>query len=246
MDNKHESDEGGWPTEPIGQPDGQPGRPGQAASSARPRRRHSLATRLGVGIAAVAVLVGGGAAAGVALTSSSPAAAATGQASTLSTVLSSASSPTGADLAAASPAAPAKAAGACARAVRALRSGGHPRAARLVAARCRDRLLRLRILGGIHGQFTFETKKGAKTLAYERGVIQSISSGTVVVRAADGTTWTWAVVTDSVVREGGNRTDSGALAVGQRVFVGGPVVSGANDIRLIVIGRSTATGSPGA
>jgi hypothetical protein len=39
---------------------------------------------------------------------------------------------------------------------------------------CRHHLRRLRRLGvlaGIHGQFTFETKSGPRTLAFERGVV---------------------------------------------------------------------------
>ena len=57
----------------------------------------------------------------------------------------------------------------------------------------------------------------------------------MVVRSADSTTWTWNLVGNTVVREGGKVVARTALADGQQVFVGGPVVSGANDARLIVI-----------
>ena len=241
MDNMYESDEG-RPTEPIGWPDAQSAPAQQPAGGPSGRPGPGRARRLGIGIAAAAVLVGGGAVAGVALTGGPSAAAAPdSQAGTLNAALSAASSPAGTSLAAATPSAPGHAAaGACLTAARDLRSSGHPRAARLVLAACRHRLARLRLLGGIHGQFTVETKKGARTLAFERGVIQSISSGTVVVRAADGTTWTWQLVSNSVVRAGGKRTDSGALAAGQHIFVGGPVISGTNDVRLIVIASRSA------
>ena len=99
----------------------------------------------------------------------------------------------------------------------------------------RDALARLRRLGGIDGQFTFETKAGPKTLAFERGTIQSVSGQDVVVRAKDGTTWSWTLVSDSVVRQDGTKTTSSALSAGELVFVGGPVVSGTHDARLIVI-----------
>jgi hypothetical protein len=99
----------------------------------------------------------------------------------------------------------------------------------------RDAIARLRRLGGIDGQFTFETKAGPKTLAFERGTITSVSGGDVVVRAKDGTTWSWTLVSDSVVRENGAKTTAGALSPGDLVFVGGPVVSGAHDARLVVI-----------
>jgi hypothetical protein len=105
---------------------------------------------------------------------------------------------------------------------------------------------RLRRLGGMYGSFTYRTKAGAdRTLAYERGTIKSVASGDVVVQAPDGTTMTWLLVSNTVVRDHGKSTTS-VLADGQLVFVGGPVVSGAKDARLIVIrtgGSGKASGS---
>jgi hypothetical protein len=101
--------------------------------------------------------------------------------------------------------------------------------------RLRLALARLRALGGVDGEFTFHNGTGFHTLAFERGTIQSVSGSNVVVRAPDGTTWTWLIVTDTVVRQNGSKTTTGALAEGQSVFVGGPVASGAKDARLIVI-----------
>jgi hypothetical protein len=46
-----------------------------------------------------------------------------------------------------------------------------------------------------------------------------------------------------VVRQDGSKTTGSALSAGQQVFVAGPVVSGAHDIRLAVI-RPGAPGSP--
>jgi hypothetical protein len=106
----------------------------------------------------------------------------------------------------------------------------------------RSALARLRALGGVHGQATFHNKTGYHTLAYERGTIQSANSADVVVSAPDGTTWTWVIVSDTVVREKGAKTTTSALATGEKVFVGGPVVSGNKDARLIVI-RPDASGS---
>jgi hypothetical protein len=102
------------------------------------------------------------------------------------------------------------------------------------------RLARLRLLGGLYGQFTYETKQGARTLAFERGTITLVGNGDVVIRAADGTTWTWALTGTSVVRENGTKEPQSALAQGQTVFVGGPVSGGVRDARLIVI-RKAAT-----
>jgi len=117
--------------------------------------------------------------------------------------------------------------------------------ASLAASRPRVRLAlaRLRALGGVDGEFTFHNSTGYHTLAFERGTIQSVSGSNVVVRAPDGTTWTWLIVSDTVVRESGAKSTASALATGQTVFAGGPVVSGAKDARLIVIRPGSSSGS---
>jgi hypothetical protein len=101
---------------------------------------------------------------------------------------------------------------------------------------------RLRALGGIHGEFTFRTKTGTRTLAFERGVIQSASGGGIVVRAPDGTTWTWEFVSSTVVRDNGKPAQQSSLADGQTVFTGGPVTGSTRDARLVVI-KTAAGGS---
>ena len=111
------------------------------------------------------------------------------------------------------------------------------------ARRARWALGRLRLIGGVDGQFTFHNKTGFHTLAFERGTIQSVSGSDVVIKAADGTTWTWVIVSDTVVRKGGSKTTTSALSAGESVFAGGPVVSGAKDARLIVI-RASGTSEP--
>ena len=182
--------------------------------------------RLIAGGVAAAVLVGGAAFGAVTMLSNSPAAAATGgptgQAAVLNDALTSASAP-------------------------ATTGTGSTAAGTATQTRhVRDALARLRRLGGIDGQFTFETKTGPKTLAFERGTIQSVSGVDVVVRAKDGTTWNWTLVGDSVVRQDGSKTTSSALSTGQLVFVGGPVVRGTHDARLIVVRdpqKSTSAGT---
>jgi hypothetical protein len=181
--------------------------------------------RLIAGGVAAAVLVGGAAFGAVTMLSSTPAAAAsgpTGQAAVLNDALTTASAP-------------------------ATTASGSTAASTTTQTRhVRDALARLRRLGGIDGQFTFETKTGPKTLAFERGTIQSVSGPDVVVRAKDGTTWNWALVGDSVVRQDGSKTTSSALSAGQLVFVGGPVVRGTHDARLIVVRdaqKSTGSGT---
>ena len=108
--------------------------------------------------------------------------------------------------------------------------------------RLRWALARLRALGGVDGEFTFHNSTGFHTLAFERGAIQSVNGSTVVVRAPDGTTWSWQIVSDTVVRQNSAKTTTSALAIGQTVFVGGTVTGGAKDARLIVI-RPGSSGS---
>ena len=114
-------------------------------------------------------------------------------------------------------------------------------------ARVRWALGRLRHLGGVDGTVTFRNQTGFHTLAFERGTIQSVSGSDVVIKAADGTIWTWHIVSDTVVRQNGSKTTTSALSAGETVFAGGPVVSGTRDARLIVIrpaGASSPAGSP--
>ncbi|HEY6278425.1 MAG TPA: hypothetical protein VIX86_19090 [Streptosporangiaceae bacterium] len=145
------------------------------------------------------------------------------------------------------------AAGRCARALRlarAARLSGHPRqagAAARFAFRChiRHRIIRFFLLRGVDGQFTFRTRTGAlKTLAYERGVIQSVNGSTsIVVKAADGTVWTWDLVSNTVVRESTGKVSESALADGADVWVGGPVINGSKDARLIFVRPPGGAGS---
>ena len=102
-------------------------------------------------------------------------------------------------------------------------------------ARVRWALGRLRHFGGVDGTATFHNETGFHTLSFERGIVQSVSGSDVVIKAADGTTWTWHVVSDTVVRKNGAKTTTSALSAGETVFAGGPVVSGARDARLIIV-----------
>ena len=110
-------------------------------------------------------------------------------------------------------------------------------------ARVRWALGRLRRLGGVDGTATFRNKTGFHTISFQRGVIQSVSGGEVVVKAADGTTWAWHIVSDTVVRKNGSKATTSALSAGEEVFAGGPVVGGTRDARLIVI-RPAGSPSP--
>ena len=131
----------------------------------------------------------------------------------------------------------------CLRAARHLARTGHRAAARAQARACVREyhagglllLRRLLRLGGEYGQITFKTKKGSVTVAFERGVVGTVASGSVTVKAADGTIQTWNLVSKTAVVRAQNRASASVLAAGQRVFVVGAVVGGADDARLIII-----------
>jgi hypothetical protein len=183
--------------------------------SARPGR----ARRIGISVAAATVLMGTGIGIGVASTGG--ASAATG-----SDTGNSTSSTTSASGTAARP---------CVQIAKELRSTGHPVAARRARALCRARVLRLILARGVHGEVTYKAKAGFATVAFERGTVESASSSAVTVQAADGTTWTWDVVSNTVVRQSGQVVAENTLAQGDKVLVVGKVVSGAYDARLIRI-----------
>ena len=101
-------------------------------------------------------------------------------------------------------------------------------------------LQRIRRIGGYYGSLTFR----GGTLVFERGTIQSVNRTDVVVRAPDGTTMTWLLVSNTVVRDHGKASTS-VLSGGQLVFVGGRMANGARDARLIVV-RTANTPKPAA
>lgn len=113
----------------------------------------------------------------------------------------------------------------------------------------RRAIARLRALRGVHGEATFKTKNGFSEIAWERGVIESVGSQDVVVRSADGTTWTWTLASSTSVRDHGQKASTSNLANGDQVLVAGPQTGTTRTARIIVIPKktaSTSTPSPGA
>jgi hypothetical protein len=255
-----------WGSQPgAAGPPGRTGHPAPGPAE-HLRKDHRKALHWTAGLLAAALLAGGGTIAGMRLAAhSSPgtsSGAATGQAgpaqqgALLNETLSGASSPgaltmgatlTGGKGASAGGAAAGAATKvpACARArrvSRVARRAGLPRVSRRIgigAARCRlvrRRVFAFFLLRGVDGQFTIQTKKGIKTLAYERGVIQSVTAGkSITVKASDGTTWTWDQVSTTIIRDRQGKIGQSALTSGTPVWVGGPVVQGTKDARLIVV-----------
>jgi hypothetical protein len=102
---------------------------------------------------------------------------------------------------------------------------------------------------GRYGEVTYKTGTTSATLAFERGYITAVTTSgsapatvtSFTVQAADGTTLTWNVISGTP----GSNTDvikalhfdpATDLAVGQHVFVVGPLVSSADNARLVLIG----------
>jgi len=138
---------------------------------------------------------------------------------------------------------------ACFASARRLRASGHSTAARTRLRECIRRYVRLRANLGVlrlhrlrilihrtlHGQMTIETKNGPRTLAFERGAVQSISGNSLVVNAADGTMWTWTVSSATRVIKSWQRVGASALAAGQQVVAIGDVSGGSDQARRVLI-----------
>lgn len=123
----------------------------------------------------------------------------------------------------------------CAAIVQQALDSNHNRLASRLHAFCTRPLIRLGLVGGEHGQVTFGGKSGPTTVAFERGKVTADTGSAITVVAADGTTWTWHIASGTVVRQAGSKVAASAITTGEQVFVGGTVVNGANDARLIRI-----------
>jgi len=207
--------------------------------SDRRTRRIGPVARWAAGVAAAALLVAGGAVLGSHLAGPAGAVAGTPSASARLVALSSNLSGESAHSLKSDLAGLRK----CLARARKLAKEGHRAAAWAKERQCIRKyhaggLLLLRALfkhGAEYGQVTFKAKNGTKTVAFEQGVVQSTASGSFTLKAGDGTTWTWDVVKNTVTLLGRKLVSATKLAQGQRVFVAGTVVGGADDARLIII-----------
>lgn len=228
-------------------------------------RRFGLRTRLAAGLAVIAVLTGacllgvtltsgsGQQASGAALAADTSGSTTGGRAASGNGSSAAASEKPGGSPASVAWPAGARRLGArlhaCFASARRLRASGHRTAARASLRTCIRRyvglrvglailrLHRLRILirRTLHGQITIETRNGTKTLAFERGAVRSVSGNSLVVRAADGTTWTWMLSSATRVIKAWQRVGVNTLAVGQRVVVLGEVSGGSDQARRVLI-----------
>ena len=142
-------------------------------------------------------------------------------------------------------AAPPGGAGRCHPAAGRAPAASAPAGSRARVRPCRRALL-LRLVRGMYGQVTYHGQAGTATLAFERGTVQAAGGGHLVVRAPDGTAWTWGLASNTVVRERGTIAPGGALRSGARVFVAGQVSGASKDARLVLVRAAGGGNSPGS
>jgi hypothetical protein len=106
--------------------------------------------------------------------------------------------------------------------------------------KARMRLAMRRMLVGVHGEATVRARGGGfVTYTWQRGQITSASAGSLTVKSADGTSWTWTVTSDTKVRKNGGKSTSSALAQGDTAFVlGRPDGTGRAALGVVVPKRS--------
>ena len=86
----------------------------------------------------------------------------------------------------------------------------------------------------MYGQVTFQTRDGkTETAVFERGVIQSLSGDSLVVKAADGQTQTWQLSSDSQIRAAG--IPGGALPRHAQVQVRPATARNKGEIRPVTV-----------
>lgn len=208
-----------------------PSQPGGPYWTPRIKPRHR-ALRWGAGVTAAALLGAGGALAGLKLTGNSSIPGNSAKATALNNALS--------------PSGSCQAAGGSSSAGSAGSGGSGTQAGQGRQARCHPHRLRLlRLVQGMYGEVAFYTQHGTETLAFERGMIASVSGNSVAVRASNGTTWTWTLASNSIIKKEAGAATGGGLSAGERVFVGGQVSGGARNIRLILVREQGQAGSRG-
>ncbi|MET8145924.1 hypothetical protein ABZU32_36945 [Sphaerisporangium sp. NPDC005288] len=93
---------------------------------------------------------------------------------------------------------------------------------------------------GVHGEATVRARGGGyATYAWQRGEVTAASASSVTVKSADGTSWTWALTTDTKVRKNGAKSASSALTSGDGVFVLGRPDGDARTAQGVVVPKKT-------
>jgi hypothetical protein len=205
---------------------------GNQRGQGRPPRWSGRTRRIITASAAAAILFGTGTAIGIALTGG---AAASTTAPPVDTA-TNAPAATPSTTTSASPSTGTATTNRCTKLVERLVLSNHVKLATELHALCAHPLLRLALVGGEHGTVTFNSKSGPVTAVFERGTVESDTGSVITVTAKDGTTWTWDLVTNTVVRQDGK---TATVATGDQVFVAGTQASGVNSARLVRISSTS-------
>jgi hypothetical protein len=205
---------------------------GNQGGQGRPPRWSGRTKRIITASAAAAILFGTGTAIGIALTGG---AAASTTAPPVDTA-TNAPAATPSTTTSASPSTGTATTNRCTKLVERLVLSNHVKLATELHALCTHPLLRLALVGGEHGTVTFNSKSGPVTAVFERGTVESDTGSVITVTAKDGTTWTWDLVTNTVVRQDGQ---TATVATGDQVFVAGTQASGVNSARLVRISSTS-------
>jgi hypothetical protein len=205
---------------------------GNQGGQGRPPRWSGRTKRILTASAAAAILFGTGTAIGIALTGG---AAASTTAPPVDTA-TNAPAATPSTTTSASPSTGTATTNRCTKLVERLVLSNHVKLATELHALCTHPLLRLALVGGEHGTVTFNSKSGPVAAVFERGTVESDTGSVITVTAKDGTTWTWDLVTNTVVRQDGQ---TATVATGDQVFVAGTQASGVNSARLVRISSTS-------
>jgi hypothetical protein len=205
---------------------------GNRGGQGRPPRWSGRTKRIISASAAAVVLFGTGTAIGIALTGGAAASTTSPPVDTATSAPAATPSTSTATSTSAGASTGTSTTSRCTKLVEELVADNHVKLATRLQALCTHPLLRLALVGGEHGTVTFNSKSGPVTAVFERGTVESDTGSVIIVMAKDGTTWTWNLVTSTVVRQDGK---AATVGTGDQVFVVGAQVSGVNNARLIRI-----------
>jgi hypothetical protein len=87
----------------------------------------------------------------------------------------------------------------------------------------------------LHGDVTVQTKNGPRTIAVQRGTVESVSSDSIRVKSSDGFVLTWHLGKNTKVRQNKQAAELSALKANEEIGVAGGQQGNVDNARLIVI-----------
>ena len=100
-----------------------------------------------------------------------------------------------------------------------------------------------------HGEATVKDPDSGQWIVkvWQRGTVQGTAGGTVTVKSADGSSWTWHTGSDTMVfKDGARSSGTAGIADGETVFLAGTrAADGSNTAERILIGTPKDSQRPG-